>query len=74
MRSFLKANEAELHVIPARMRGGLLSKARRGELHVPLPIGFVYDAQVQVDGTDHPAHCSLWSRVPGFESLSPSQT
>jgi DNA invertase Pin-like site-specific DNA recombinase len=41
-------SEAELHVMQARMRGGLLSKARRGELHVPLPIGFLYDAQGQV--------------------------
>jgi hypothetical protein len=29
-------------------RGALLSKARRGELHVPLPAGLVYDAQGQV--------------------------
>jgi DNA invertase Pin-like site-specific DNA recombinase len=41
-------SEAELHVMQARMRGSLLNKARRGELHVPLPIGFVYDAQGQV--------------------------
>jgi DNA invertase Pin-like site-specific DNA recombinase len=31
-------SEAELHVMQARMRGGLLSKARRGELQVPLPV------------------------------------
>jgi DNA invertase Pin-like site-specific DNA recombinase/F0F1-type ATP synthase membrane subunit b/b' len=36
-------SEAELHVIHARMRGGLLSKARRGELAIPLPIGFIYN-------------------------------
>ena len=41
-------SEAELHVMQARMRGGLLSKARRGELQVPLPVGFRYDAQGQV--------------------------
>jgi DNA invertase Pin-like site-specific DNA recombinase len=41
-------SEAELHVMQARMRGALLAKARRGELHVPLPVGFVYDAQGQV--------------------------
>jgi DNA invertase Pin-like site-specific DNA recombinase len=41
-------SEAELHVMQARMRGSLLNKARRGELHLPLPIGFVYDAQGQV--------------------------
>jgi DNA invertase Pin-like site-specific DNA recombinase len=41
-------SEAELHVMQARMRGGLLSKARRGELRLPLPVGFVYDAQDHV--------------------------
>jgi DNA invertase Pin-like site-specific DNA recombinase len=41
-------SEAELHVMQARMRGALLAKARRGELRVPLPVGFVYDAQGQV--------------------------
>src|SRR5260370_706227 len=41
-------SEAELPVMPAGMGGGLLSTARRGELPVPLPIGFLYDAQGQV--------------------------
>jgi DNA invertase Pin-like site-specific DNA recombinase len=41
-------SEAELHVMQARMRGGLLNKARRGELQVPLPMGFLYDSQGQV--------------------------
>ena len=41
-------SEAELHVMQARMRGGLLSKARRGALQVPLPVGFLYDEQGQV--------------------------
>jgi DNA invertase Pin-like site-specific DNA recombinase len=36
-------SEAELHFIRARLRGGQLSKARRGELPVPLPVGLVYD-------------------------------
>ena len=36
-------SEAELHVLRARLHGGLLSKARRGELRCRLPIGFVYD-------------------------------
>lgn len=36
-------SEAELHVLRARLRGGLLNKARRGELRCRLPIGFVYD-------------------------------
>lgn len=41
-------SEAELHLIRARMRGGLLNKARRGELTVGLPCGFVYDDQRRV--------------------------
>ena len=36
--------ESELHFIRARLRGGQLSKARRGELVMALPIGLVYDA------------------------------
>jgi DNA invertase Pin-like site-specific DNA recombinase len=36
--------ESELHFIKARLRGGQLSKARRGELVMPLPIGLAYDA------------------------------
>src|SRR6476619_3526442 len=36
-------SEAELHFIKARLRGGQLSKARRGELIMPLPVGLVYD-------------------------------
>jgi DNA invertase Pin-like site-specific DNA recombinase len=35
-------SEAELHVLRARLRGGILNKARRGELETPLPVGFVY--------------------------------
>jgi len=38
-------SEAELHVLRARLHGGLLNKARRGELRVPLPTGFVYDSE-----------------------------
>ncbi|MBI2323174.1 MAG: recombinase family protein [Chloroflexi bacterium] len=37
-------SEAELHVLRARLRGGILNKARRGELRCPLPVGFVHDA------------------------------
>ena len=36
-------SEAELHVLQARMQGGSLNKARRGELKTKLPIGFLYD-------------------------------
>ena len=36
-------SEAELHVLKARLRGGILNKVRRGEYRCPLPTGFVYD-------------------------------
>lgn len=36
-------SEAELHVLKARLRGGILNKARRGELRCQLPTGLVYD-------------------------------
>jgi DNA invertase Pin-like site-specific DNA recombinase len=44
-------SEAELHVLRARLRGGVLNKARRGALKLPLPVGFVYreDEQVILD-------------------------
>jgi len=36
-------NEAEIHFLQERMRGGLINKAKRGELRRPIPIGYVYD-------------------------------
>jgi DNA invertase Pin-like site-specific DNA recombinase len=41
-------SEAELHFIKARLRGGVLSKARRGELITPLPVGLVHDGAGRV--------------------------
>ena len=41
-------SEAELHVIRSRLMGGILNKARRGELRMRLPVGFVYDEQDRV--------------------------
>ena len=41
-------SEAELHTLRARLLGGMLNKARRGELHCHVPIGFVYDAAGRV--------------------------
>ncbi len=44
-------SEAELHMLRARLQGGLMAKARRGELKIRLPVGFVYDEvnKVQLD-------------------------
>ena len=36
-------SEAELHVLKARLRGGILNKVRRGEYRCLLPTGLVYD-------------------------------
>jgi DNA invertase Pin-like site-specific DNA recombinase len=36
-------SEAELHVLRARLQGGIRNKARRGELFVRPPMGFVYN-------------------------------
>lgn len=40
-------SEAELHILKARMRGGQLNKARRGELEMCPPVGLIY----RTDGT-----------------------
>jgi DNA invertase Pin-like site-specific DNA recombinase len=50
-------SEAELHILRARLRGGILHKAQRAALKLPLPVGLVYaeddtvnldpDAQIQ---------------------------
>lgn len=42
-------SEAELHVIRARLTGGMLNKARRGELALRLPAGFVHTTGGKVD-------------------------
>jgi DNA invertase Pin-like site-specific DNA recombinase len=36
-------SEAELHVLKSRLQQGIINKARRGELKIPLPVGLVYD-------------------------------
>jgi DNA invertase Pin-like site-specific DNA recombinase len=44
-------SEAELHIIRARLRGGILNKARRGELEIRPPVGLVYrsDGKIILD-------------------------
>lgn len=36
-------SQAELHFIRARLQGGKVNKAKKGELHFPLPVGYCYD-------------------------------
>src|ERR671923_766728 len=38
-------SEAELHVLRARLQGGILNKAQRGELFMRPPVGLVYNDQ-----------------------------
>jgi DNA invertase Pin-like site-specific DNA recombinase len=45
-------SELELHTLKARLTGGLLNKARRGELALTLPVGLVRDALGRV--SKHP--------------------
>ncbi len=40
-------SQAELHFIRARLQGGKLNKARKGELRFPLPVGYCYNDQKQ---------------------------
>lgn len=41
-------SEAELHVLRARLNGGRMNKARRGELNFLLPVGLTRDSQDRV--------------------------
>ena len=40
--------QAELHFIRARLQGGKINKAKKGELKLPLPAGFCYDDENRV--------------------------
>jgi len=55
-------SEAELHLIRARLRGGLLQKARRGELGGRLPTGLVYGSRGQV-GVSRQGHINQSVKV-----------
>ena len=56
-------SEAELHFIRARLQGSMLSKARRGELRTPLPVGLSYDpvGNASFLNPDHVRSGALWS-------------
>ncbi len=40
-------SEAELHVLRARRRGGIISNARLGKLQSPVPVGLVHDERAR---------------------------
>src|SRR3984893_397884 len=57
-------SEAELHILRARLNGGIRNKAARGELRRGLPVGFVW-GEGQGEGCFHPdeAGCPAIGRV-----------
>jgi DNA invertase Pin-like site-specific DNA recombinase len=64
-------SEAELHVLRARLRGGSLHKAGKGELRLPLPAGYEYDETGRVRVTPDEAVADAISTVFSyFEQLT----
>jgi DNA invertase Pin-like site-specific DNA recombinase len=63
-------SEVELHCIQARLHGAELSKARRGELRLRLPVGFVHgpDGQVDLD-PDQEVQGAIRSVFAAFDRL-----
>jgi DNA invertase Pin-like site-specific DNA recombinase len=55
-------SEAELHVLRARLQGGILNKARRGELEMRPPVGLVYNSAgtLVLDPDQQVQHCLRW--------------
>jgi pimeloyl-ACP methyl ester carboxylesterase len=61
-------SEAELHIIRARLDGGIGNKAARGELRRGLPVGFIWGEQdgevlFHPDTRPSPAPCAMCSSV-----------
>lgn len=64
-------SEAELHVLKARLRGGSLHKAGKGQLRLPLPAGYEYDEQGLVRITaDEAVADAIGTVFAHFEALS----
>jgi DNA invertase Pin-like site-specific DNA recombinase len=63
-------SEVELHCLQARLQGARLSKVRRGELALPLPVGYVRgrDGQVELD-PDQEVQGALRTVFAQFERL-----
>ena len=55
-------SEAELHVLRARLQGGILNKARRGALEMRPPVGLVYtpEGALVLDPDGQVQHCLRW--------------
>lgn len=63
-------SQAELHVLRARLQGGQLNKARRGELKIALPAGLIYDAADRVvRDPDERVHAAVKLLFDTFERV-----
>jgi len=52
--------QAELHVMAVRLQGAKRHAAERGELHFPLPVGLIYDAEGQtIIDPDEEVHAAI---------------
>ena len=64
-------SEAELHVLRARLRGGSLHKAAKGELRLPLPAGLEYDETGRIRVTpDEAVADAIGTVFSYFETLA----
>ena len=62
-------SEAELHVLRARLNGGIRNKAARGELRRGLPVGFVYGEE-EGEVRFHPDEAVV-TAIPTCSTVSP---
>ena len=64
-------SEAELHVLRSRLRGGILHKAAKGELRLPLPAGYEHDDRGRVRiSPDEAVADAIATVFAHFEELS----
>ena len=61
--------QAELHMIRARLHGGKLNKANKGELRCPLPVGFVFEGDRIVLDPDQEVQGAVRMALSLFEQL-----
>src|SRR6201997_2682164 len=62
--------QAELHIIRARLHGGKLNKAQKGELRFPLPVGLVFDGDKIVLDPDQEVQGAVRTLFELFEKES----
>lgn len=62
-------SEAELHILAGRLQGAKRAAAARGELHFPLPVGYVYDDEgATVMDPDAEVHAAVADVFAAFEA------